>query len=107
MSREFGSYVAGYFHDQIDTCAIDALNGRCEITRKWGAVLKALYPIAYSISSAETGDSGEYDPILKSIEQINNVRAALDEVQDYLQPFKDVAREAVRKATEDAQCRNK
>lgn len=104
MSREFGSYRSGYFHDQIKTCAEDAMAGRCEITRRWGAFLNALYPIAYSISSAEECDSDEYDPVMRSIEHIDSIRTALEDIQTYLRPFKDVADGAVRKALMEAQC---
>lgn len=88
MSREFGSWVSEYFHTQIETCADDALAGECEITRKWGSVLKAMEPIAYSIASAEAHDSGEYDPIMASIAHFDNVRIALEDIRQYLQTYK-------------------
>lgn len=97
MSREFGSYENGYFHDQLYRGASDCLNGREEITRKWGAVLMAMEQIAVAISSAEACDSCVDYPILQSMADLPNVCNALKDVEDYLKPFKRVAEEAVRK----------
>lgn len=40
MSREFGSYVNGYFHSQMEQAAEDCKNGDYPLTKVWGNFLK-------------------------------------------------------------------
>ena len=101
MSREFGTYCTGYFHVQMEYAAEDCVGGDCEITRRWGKVLCAFVPIAYAIASAEAGDSGEDFPIMESIQQLPEFKAALVELEDYLYPFRRVMEEAVSKAVDE------
>lgn len=98
MSREFGSYNGGYFHQQIDNCANDALAGRDELTRLWGQFLAEFSPIAYSIASSEACDSGEDDTIIETIARLSALQKRLYDVEKYVESYKRVAEEAVRKA---------
>ena len=100
MSREFGSYSSGYFHMQMENAADDCERGGHEITRRWGKVLRAFVPIAYAIANVEAADSGEDDPIMESIRQWEELQRAMDDVRDYLYPFKRVMEEAVREEVE-------
>ena len=78
MSREFGDcHSGGFFHDKVRGAAEDAETGRHEITKAVGALLQALYPLAYAISSAEACDSGEDRPLTVAIEQSAKLRDAL------------------------------
>ncbi len=96
MSREFGSYANGYFHTQMVIAAQDCLDGKFEITRKWGGVLEEFKTIAFAISSAEAYDSFESEPILASIEKIGNIERKLEDLRKYLALFVMVSEEAVR-----------
>ena len=98
MSREFGDYSTGYFHTKIKCAARDCTEGDFEITHLWGKVLDAFYPVAYDIANAEAGDSGVYAPILTSMQQMDAIKAALKGVEDYLYPFEEVVKRAVREA---------
>lgn len=95
MSREFGSYCSGYLHTQIAQAADDCRQGSNEITKLYAPVFDRLYKIIYSICNLEACDSGAYDPIMKSIEELPKLREELDKIDEYLQPYKDVMREAV------------
>ena len=101
MSREFGSYYAGYFHAQMDTAASDCECADYEITRRWGKVLRAFAPVAYAIANVEAGDSGEDNPIMESIRQWPQIEQAMREVEDYLYPFRRVMEKAVSKAVDE------
>lgn len=59
MSREFGEYVGGYFHDKIESATQDLEDAHYSLHKKLIPVLESLYEIAYAISSVEAGDSGE------------------------------------------------
>lgn len=102
MSREFGSYASGYFHNKIDDCANDALNGDHEITRLWGRFLQELSSIAWNISSAEACDSGVYAPIYESMTRMPSIKAALKDIEEYLRPFEQVAMEAIRQKEKES-----
>lgn len=103
MSREFGEYMGGYFHTKVRFAADDALNGSQEITRLWGSVLDSLAEVAYAIASAEANDSGPDYPIFESLAQLPRIRNGLQEIESYLEPFRRVAEEAVRRSlTEQA-----
>ena len=60
MSREFGEYVGGYFHDKIRSAKEDLELAHFELHRKLVPILESIYDIAYAVSSVEAGDSGEY-----------------------------------------------
>lgn len=96
MSREFGSYASGYLHAQIEYAADDLAGGRDATTRVWADVMKAFHPVAYAICSSEACDSGEYDSIMRSIEQVPHIEAALAKVKAHLEPYRRVMEEAVR-----------
>lgn len=95
MSREFGSYQSGYFHNQIESGADDCLDGQGELTRLWGKFLQDFYPVAYAISSYEACDSDASFPISENIKHIGTLREDLRAISDYLAPFESIAREAV------------
>lgn len=101
MSREFGSYNGGFFHEQIEQAADDCLAGIDKTTQLWGAFLKEFYDVAYAISTSEAGDSGEYFPIMKTIEKMPILTKKLNDVFAHVEIYNQVAREAVRKAVEE------
>lgn len=80
MSREFGDGPGGFFHEKIQNAADDARGGRFEITKATGALLQALYPLAYAISSAEACDSGEERPLMVALDEAPALHAALSAV---------------------------
>ena len=96
MSREFGSYISGYFHQQIEQGAKDCLAGRDDITKLWGEFLEAFYPIAYAIASSEESDSGPDYPIIETMHQLPELKRKLDAIAEFIEPFSRVAEEAVR-----------
>ena len=101
MSREFGNlYNGGYFHDEIRHAAEDCATGRDQLTKLWGEFLEEFYNIAYQISNSEASDSGPYAPIIESINRMESLKAALDKINEYLDPFRDVMAEAVRNENE-------
>ena len=98
MSREFGSYHAGYFHDQMQTAAEDLSGSGDPLSKLWGKFFEEFYPVAYAISSSEACDSGRDRPILETIQRINSLKNILWEIEMYVKTYKDVADAAVRKA---------
>ncbi len=96
MSREFGDYQAGYFHQKLESCASDCCVGRDPLTKLWGGVLKSMGNIAWSISSSEACDSGPGDSIIQSIRDIDSIQKNLDAVKEFIRPYEQVAKEAVR-----------
>jgi hypothetical protein len=98
MSREFGSYTSGYFHEKIESCASDAKCGRDFLTRLWGRLLGELYHVAYAVSTSEACDSGPDYPIMESILRMPELKKSLDEIDQYLEPYRRVAENAVREA---------
>lgn len=100
MSREFGEYSSGYFHQKIAGCADDCGGSRHELTKLWGEFLREFYDVAYAISSHEACDSGAAYPIMESVEKLPVLRKKLDQISSFLRPYQDVMEEAVRKKTE-------
>jgi hypothetical protein len=101
MSREFGSYTAGYFHDQIRQGAEDCLGGRDELTRLWGEFLREFAEIARAISGAEECDNGPEYPIEETISRLPALRRHLRAIETYVDPFKRIAEDAVRRALDE------
>lgn len=105
MSREFGSYMSGYFHSQIGGAASDLAEGSHELTRLWGKWFEEFYDIAYAIASCEANDSGAYDPIMTTIQKLSALEQAMAAIKEYLIPFEDVMEMAIReKIEEDSKC---
>lgn len=100
MSREFGSYSSGYFYQQIQTAAEDCVNTKDPLVQLWGEFLKEFSDVAYSIASSEAGDSAPYDPILETINKMDILAKKLNKIQEYVEPYKRVAEEAIRAHTE-------
>lgn len=96
MSREFGTYNSGYFHDKIRDCANDCREGRDPLTKLWGEFLDEFYDVAYAISTSEACDSGPYDPILVNLNKLKTLQGKFDRIQLFLEDYKKVAYEAVR-----------
>lgn len=101
MSREFGDYGGGYFHDKIRLAAEDASSGEYEITRLWGKLLTDFYEVAYAIASAEARDASEGDAILESMEMLPQISRDLTAIDSYQKPFRDIARRAVQRYLRD------
>lgn len=97
MSREFGSYTAGYFHQQIETAANDCLAGRDQLTKLWGEFLREFQPIAYAISSSEECDSGPEYPIMETMQHLPAMIKRMDNIEQFMNTYKRVAEEAVKK----------
>ncbi len=96
MSREFGSYSAGYFHDQMRYAADDCQSGRDELTRLWGGLLESFTGIAYQIASSEAGDSGPEDTIIQTIQDLPLLQERLAAIEKFCKPFKACMEEAIR-----------
>lgn len=101
MSREFGSYHAGYFHYQMETAADDCLSGHDELTRLWGAFLREFAHVAYAIASSEANDSGPDYPIFETMERLPELKRRLAAIEAYTAPYRAVAEAAVRRHIED------
>lgn len=82
MSREFGEYIGGYFHDKINH-AMDDLkdSSRVELHKKLIPFFESLYKVAYQISNVEAGDSGEYASREALKKQIPVMVAQLEKLQ--------------------------
>lgn len=102
MSREFGSYVSGYFHSQIDYAAGDLAEGNGELTRLWGKWFREFYDTAYAIASYEAGDSGTYYPVITTIKALPALKQAMADIEEYLRPFERVMEEAIREKVKDS-----
>ena len=63
MSREFGDYIGGYFHDKIYHATDDLRHADFELHKKLVPFFESLYEVAYQISNVEASDSGEYASI--------------------------------------------
>ena len=99
MSREFGQYNNGYFHDNIRRAVEDLKDEAREgFHKEFIPLLEELYEIAYVISSVEAGDSGLYRSINETIERLPAMKKNLAKLEEYLEPYSEVAREAVRQA---------
>jgi len=107
MSREFGEHGGCYFHHLIDNAADDAAAGDDEITRLWGVVLRAFHPVAHAIASSEAGDAGPDLSILRTTQQMPEIRRALRAIDDYTKPFEYYASEAVKQALKRRSMREK
>jgi hypothetical protein len=100
MSREFGSYHGGYFHDKISNAAEDCRDSSCKLTTMWGEFLETFHSVAYEISNYEASDSGLYAPIFESMAKLPMLKKKLEEIDAYLYDYKRIAEEAVRKHCE-------
>jgi hypothetical protein len=102
MSGEFGSYnVNGYVDWQIEMAGYDCSHGNDELTRLFGKLFSALVPIMREICRSEASDSGPEDPIMTAISQMAVVDAAMDDIKKYLDTYRRVAQQAVRRAQEN------
>lgn len=95
MSGEFGRHESGYFHTQMEAAAEDLRGGRFEITRAWAQFFENFKVIADAISYAEAGDSGQHWPIMETMARMQVLKNSLIAVEEYVEPFKDVAQQAV------------
>lgn len=95
MSREFGTYVSGYFHQKIDSAADDCREGKDELTKLWGKFLEEFSYVANEISNSEAFDSGPEAPILESSKRIRALKSKLQAIEEYLEPYQRIAEEAV------------
>jgi hypothetical protein len=86
MSREFGEYIGGYFHDKINH-AMDDLkhSSHIELHKKLIPFFKSLHKIAYEISNVEAGDSGEDASINAMKKEIPIMITELKKLQNTLE----------------------
>ncbi len=101
MSREFGSYGNGYFDTQMEYAADDLAGGRDELSRVWAGFFQEFRHVAYAIASSEAHDSGPDYPIFETIQRIDALKESLRRVEQFVQPYRMVAREAVSQALKD------
>lgn len=102
MSREFGSYMSGYLHDQIQYAADDLAGGRDALTRAWAPFFQEFHEIAYAICSSEACDAGPDYPILETINRIGRLKTILSDIEGHVAVYKRVADTAVREAAKAA-----
>ena len=100
MSGEFGQYAQGYFHTQMEYAAEDLEDARSEIAKKWGVFFREFVPVAKAISWNEACDSGEDAPIFETLERMDRLQEALNDIKQTLQPYRDCMRRAVREECE-------
>lgn len=81
MSREFGSYCAGYLWSQIQTAEADCAEGQYPLTRAFACVFSAIDPMTYALCSAEAGDSGEAEFAASVLRGLPNLRAQIDHIK--------------------------
>jgi hypothetical protein len=96
MSREFGEYERGYFHQKIASCANDCKGGRDQLTKLWGKFLEEFSHVAHEISNSEACDAGPDAPIIESIKRLPRLRELFMDVQKYLTPYDACMREAIK-----------
>lgn len=101
MSREFGDTLGGFFHDKIRYAAEDCRTGRDPLTKLWGEFLMEFSEVAYAISTSEACDSGPDFPIFQTLQSLPNLERKLADIRSFVEPYKRVAEQAVRKAVED------
>lgn len=101
MSREFGSYMNGYFHSQMEYAAEDCAAGDDELTRLWGGWFRAFYNVSYAIASSEAGDSGPDHSIYETIQAMPVLKRATADIESYLEPYQRVMNLAVRDKLEE------
>ena len=82
MSREFGEYIGGYFHDKINH-AMDDLkdSSHVELHKKLIPFFESLYKVSYQISTVEAGDSGKHASVAALKEQIPVMISELEKLQ--------------------------
>ncbi len=101
MSREFGDTIGGFFHNKIGYAADDCQTGRDKLTQLWGEFLREFEEVAYAISTSEACDSGPDYPIFETLERLPALERKLANVKSYVEPYRRVAEEAVRKALKE------
>lgn len=101
MSGEFGSYSAGHFWQQMECAAEDLASGRDALTREWAAFFEAFAPVAKAISWSEACDTGPDHPICVNIDAMEKLRAALSSIGRFLEPYKRIRDDAVRKTVSE------
>jgi hypothetical protein len=92
--------MSGFMHHKIQYAAEDCDQGQYELTHKLAHILKSLENIAYSVSSIEAGDDAEGSAILDTIKELPKVKAAVDDLENYLRVFGSVAQYAIREYLE-------
>jgi len=98
MSREFGEYMGGYFHDKIRNALYDLENESFHgLHKEFIPLFKSLYEVAYAISSVEAGDSNIERTISTTLLELPRMKKCLADVEESLKPYKQVAEDAVRK----------
>ena len=96
MSREFGRSWSGYIHTQIQWAAEDcAESGTCELTKLYGKLFEAMYPVIYQLASYEASDSTQSTFIMEAMMQHTTIAKALKDIENYLEPFRAVATQAI------------
>jgi hypothetical protein len=95
MSREFGSYNAGYFDQQMRNAADDLRAGEDELSRVWAGFFDEFHHVAYAIASSEASDSGADYPIMETINRLPALKEAISRVEQHVMPYKRIAEIAV------------
>ena len=107
VSGEFSWSDGGYMHTTLarhaEDCSRDEFEEAAnpEIVRLFGAILSALQPIARGICWERAGDSRMDAPIGAAIKQCPELKQAVDALDWYLGPFRDLQEKAIREALEE------
>lgn len=99
MSREFGEYGQGFFHEKLFNCLEDLkFEAREDFHRKFIPLFRELYEIAYAISSVEACDSSIDRTVFETINRLPKIKETIKDLENTVEPYKRVAEEAVRQA---------
>ena len=104
MSREFGEYNGGgYFHHKIGGALNDLIDdAQYDLHKQFIPFFRELYEIAYAISSVEASDSSLSRTITEMINRLPKLKEEITILERSIQPYKDVAEDAIRKMTDAA-----
>jgi hypothetical protein len=101
MSYEFGNYVGGYFHNKIYSAKEDLeQEAKFELHKKLIPFFNMLYEVSFAISAVEAGDSGEDRAVFAMLDNVPLMIQELENLDQELQVFREVAKEAVRRQLE-------
>lgn len=101
MSREFGSFHGGYFHQKIYEAAEDLRNeAREEFHKEFIDVLGDFYNIAYAISSVEACDASSERSVSEAIIWVPRMIERLKTIDNKLEVYRRLQNEAVKKYME-------
>ena len=97
MSREFGNYYGGYFHDKIQNALTDLeQEAGTGFHKEFIPLFESLYEIAYAISSVEACDSSLSRSIITTIDELPKMMKTLKNLEKSVEVYQQVSRNAIR-----------